>query len=630
MSTETAESAVEIPSAGRADTTTPAVPEASEGGRLTRWSNGFRSSRVLQIAALLIAVQMGFRAWVAFGGYFWQDDLVITGLAARHPLLSSDFLLYDQDGHFMPGGFLLTGILTRLAPLVWWPMALSLVILQALASLAVLRLLRLLFGTRPMLLAPLILYLFSPLSLTAFAWWIAAVNAVPLQAGLAWVVGDAILLWRTGRPRYAITGTAVFAASLVFFEKSLIIPLIAFAVVALMARSSGVTTPIILALKQGRWLWVGVAATVAVWAAVYVSVVGSPAVEAKDAGSVPQAVDLIGGGWLRGLLPALFGGPFSWADPGVFATPPTALVIASCVGVAAALAWTSRHRRGCGVIWWLFVAYLAINAAAMIVGRLIQTTPPQLSLSLRYYADTPLVLAIAVSLVLIAPAREDLAHSDVLTAQGRRVVALGAAVAYLAASSWSTATFMRVWTNGPTEAYLANAAESLRTVDAPLLDQGVPDTLLWPLMFPGNLASRVLAPIGGDDHFARATSDLRILDDAGKLAPAHVEELRTIEPGPLEHCGYGVSGGGTTLISLDGPLVPLEWTAKLNYIAGADGVLEVSLDDRPERVPVTKGINTVFLRVGGGGDTLRVRSQSKGLGVCIDSGSVGLVKPGIG
>src|SRR4051794_33014208 len=116
----------------------------------------------------------------------------------------------------MPGGFLLTGLLSRLAPLEWWPMAVAMVALQLLASLAVWRLLRILLGNRPIILAPLLLYLFSPLSLSAFAWWIAAVNALPLQAGLAWVVGDAILLWRTGRVRYAITGTAAFLLTLLF------------------------------------------------------------------------------------------------------------------------------------------------------------------------------------------------------------------------------------------------------------------------------------------------------------------------------------------------------------------------------------------------------------------------------
>ena len=62
----------------------------------------------------------------------------------------------------------------------WWACVASVVLLQALASLAVLRLLRELLGNRPVILLPLVLYLFSPLTLAWFVWWANALNAVPL------------------------------------------------------------------------------------------------------------------------------------------------------------------------------------------------------------------------------------------------------------------------------------------------------------------------------------------------------------------------------------------------------------------------------------------------------------------
>ena len=73
----------------------------------------------------------------------------------------------------MPGAFLVAGIITRLAPLVWfWP-AMSLVVLQLLASLALLRTLHVILGWRPVLLVPLTFALFTPLGVPGFAWWAA-------------------------------------------------------------------------------------------------------------------------------------------------------------------------------------------------------------------------------------------------------------------------------------------------------------------------------------------------------------------------------------------------------------------------------------------------------------------------
>ena len=63
----------------------------------------------------------------------------------------------------MPGAFLSSGGITRLAPLNWIGPALSLVALQLVASLALLRALHVILGWRPVLLIPLTFALFTPL-----------------------------------------------------------------------------------------------------------------------------------------------------------------------------------------------------------------------------------------------------------------------------------------------------------------------------------------------------------------------------------------------------------------------------------------------------------------------------------
>ena len=116
-----------------------------------------RPARVPPVAAAalgLIMVHLVVRAALAFGGYFYWDDLILVGRAGTQPLLSATYLFTDHDGHVMPAGFLLGGLITRMAPLVWfWP-ALSLMVMQALASLALLRVLHIILGWRPALLTP--------------------------------------------------------------------------------------------------------------------------------------------------------------------------------------------------------------------------------------------------------------------------------------------------------------------------------------------------------------------------------------------------------------------------------------------------------------------------------------------
>src|SRR5436305_12704291 len=193
-------------------------------------------NRVARAATALIAVQLVVRAVLAWQGYFYWDDLILTGRAGTQALLSPSFLFDDHDGHVMPAAFLVSGAITRISPLNWIGPAISLVVLQLLASLALLRALYVMLRWRPALLVALTFALFTPLGVPAFAWWAAALNSLPMLAALAWVLPDAILLVRTGSQRYAITGALAYFGGLLFFEKAAVIPFVAFAVTALLCH----------------------------------------------------------------------------------------------------------------------------------------------------------------------------------------------------------------------------------------------------------------------------------------------------------------------------------------------------------------------------------------------------------
>src|SRR5271156_4245820 len=224
-------------------------------------------------AAVLGAVQLLIRGVLAFRGYFYWDDLILVGRAGTHSLLSPSFLFDDHDGHVMPAAFLVAGAITRLVPLNWVGPAISLVVLQLLASLALLRSLYVILGWRPVLLVPLTFALFTPLGVPGFAWWAAALNSLPMLAALAWAGADAILLVRSGKQRYAATGVLAYFGGLLFFEKAAVIPFVAFAVAALLCHVQSDRSAIRTVWRAGGPLLGGALALGPGWIAVYAVVV---------------------------------------------------------------------------------------------------------------------------------------------------------------------------------------------------------------------------------------------------------------------------------------------------------------------------------------------------------------------
>lgn len=586
--------------------------------------------RGLLVAALvLVAAQSVLRGALALDGNLYWDDLILIGRSAALPLLSPEFLLYNHDGHLMPAAFLAAGVTTALAPLQWSAAAVTLIALQLVAALAVLRVLWLLLGPRPALLAVLSLYLFSPLTVPSFAWWAAGLNSLPLQAALAWVAGDAVLLARTGRRRHAVTGTLVTAVALAFFEKSVLVPFAAFAVLTLTMRVDGDATPVRSAWREGRRLWLTSAVVVAVWAPVYLTV--------ADTGihrpTASEAVAFAHHGTSLGVVPTLLGGPWRWErwPPGPpWADPPTGLVVAAWIVLAVAFVVTVRCKERTGWVWTSAVAYVAASEVAMILVRAGTGTTYELAQTLRYTSDSAVILTLGLALLARAPRRDD---TGVIGVFGRAitnpVVGTVIVAGLVTSSGWSAVTFSRSWQDNPGADYLTAATRSLADhQDVPLLDQPVSLMTLQPVAAPWNDAANVFAPLRDRPEFAAATSELRVLDESGRLVHATVEPIRWTVQGPEPGCGTRIGPAGGE-VPLTGPLMIWGWTAQLNYLASADGTVAVGLGaGRPVEVPVRQGLHTAYVRLHGTGSRLSVTPRTAELDLCVGAGAVGPVVPG--
>ncbi|MDT5162235.1 MAG: hypothetical protein QOC90_2545 [Mycobacterium sp.] len=583
---------------------------------------------VARTATALIAVQLVVRAVLAFRGYFYWDDLILTGRAGTQGLLSPAYLFDDHDGHVMPGAFLVAGGITRLAPLNWVGPAISLVVLQLLASLALLRALHVILGWRPVLLLPLTFALFTPLGVPAFAWWAAALNSLPMLAAMAWVCADAVLLVRTGNQRYAATGLLVYFGGLLFFEKAAAIPFVAFTIAALYAHvtSSGSVMEV---WRRGVRLWVSALAVTAAWIAVYLVVVD----QKRWSFDVSMTWDLLSRSVTHGIVPGLVGGPWDWqrwAPASPWGTPPAAVMVLGWVALAAVVAISFMRKERIGPVWLAAVGYAVACQIPIYLMRSSRFTALELAQTLRYLPDLVVVLALLLAVGLCAPNRDRSAWLD--SSRTRTVVTVCTTTAFVVSSLYSTATFLASWRDNPTRQYLQNAQAGLAAAhaasDAPLLDQEVDPLVLQRVASPEHFASHMFALLDDRPEFAGTTSELRMLDVNGHVVDAKVTWVRSIVPGPEPHCGYLVQPDFPVSMRLDGPLLPADWTAEINYLANSDGSMTMSLSEGTEtKVPVRPGLNRVFVRLSGAGDAIKVRANTAALSLCLAAGPVGFVAP---
>ena len=360
---------------------------------------------VAVVAGLLIALQLAVRAVLAFRGYFYWDDLILIGRAGTQNILSPSYLFDDHDGHVMPGAFLVAGVITRVAPLNWTGPALSLVVLQLLASLALLRALHVILGWRPVLLIPLTFALFTPLGVPGYAWWAAALNSLPMLAALAWVCADAILLVRTGNQRYAVTALLAYFGGLLFFEKAAVIPFVAFAITALLAYVTGGDSPLRTTWERGKRLWASSLALTVAWTGLYIVVVD----QQRWSSDLAMTWNLLRRSVTHGIVPGLVGGPWSWdrwAPASPWATPSPVVIALGWIALASVFTVSLIRKQRIVPVWVLAAGYAIACQVPVYLMRSSRFTALELAQTLRYFPDLVVVLALCAAVAFCAPNRD--------------------------------------------------------------------------------------------------------------------------------------------------------------------------------------------------------------------------------
>ncbi len=351
----------------------------------------------------------------------------------------------------------------------------------------------------------------------------------------------------------------------------------------------------------------------------------------------PVLADLLGAMVARSFLSGVWGGPWRWSrlnPPVGYADPPTwALVLAGALTALVVLhAFLVRTRTLRA--WALLAGYLAALVALVATTR-APVAGGAIGLELRYLTDVTCVLVLCLGLVFLpltgavessAPREEPL-----LTLRVRPVHAAGLVVAVCVCGLVSSASYARIWhSDNPGERYVHRfRADLLRAGPVDLADQVVPADVVPGFSYPANTTGRLVPLVDPRVRFPSVTSRLAVLAQDGGLHPALVDPFARSEPGPVDGCGWVLTGAGRD-IPLDRVTPGFAWWVRIGYLASARSPVTVRAGGRTVETEVRRGAHSLYWRSDRVFDTVRVGGLSEGTTVCVDTIEVGDVVPAEG
>jgi hypothetical protein len=592
-------------------------------------------SRVLQAAAALVVVQLGFRAWVMYGSWFTGDDFMFISRMVNGGLAVQD-VVQPHGGHVMPGGLYLSWLSDRIAPYDYTVNATMLLVLQAAADIGLVVLLVRLFGVRAGILPPLVLYLFCMTGTPVAIWWAAAVNAIPMQVALFWGMTAHVAYLRSRSWRHLAGSLLAIVFGLVFFEKTILV-LGAFGIVALAYFATGsLRDRVVTMWRRYRPALIAYVALGLAYLAAYTKL----ALNFSPAGAGSNDLgEVISNLVFQTYLPSLVGGPLRWAEIGGFSLPrPTDLMVLACVVVVGLVLREIHLRRTMSLRAWFLPGFFLLCDVPLVLAGRVSFVGLQISLDPRYQGELPAVTAIALACATMrirgsvegpsvrpdrtsAPSRRLLDHPQ-------RVAALTVVVALL--STVSSFQYAHRWMQHlDGKHYYAHLTHDLAAADepVPLIDHGVPGYILWELVYPANLLSRVLVSYADQTDYHRiATDDLNMVDSKGNVEPVVVPGVRANQPGPRPGCGYAVRTKATS-IPLDGPVAYGGWWVRIGYLSSGRSTVVVRAGVASYSTVVQPGVHALFFEGGPDFDSVELSGLAPGVTLCTDDVTVGRPQP---
>lgn len=590
---------------------------------------------VISVVGLLVRVWLGLQfTWLA-------DDW--TYVVRDNTLPLPRFLLESYNGHVGPGQFLLVWVVAKLAPLSFGAatavsalMGAGGVLLWGLAF-------RRIFGPRLLLLVPLALLAFSPLSLWAGLWWASAVQAGPLQISTAGMVLFAAR-WTGTRSRADLLGLlGAFVVGLLFWEKALLSVIPVLAVVWMM--TPGTTRR---RLRAGMPVLVLLAATSLAYLAAYVAILELyPGTwyaisEVDNDIGWDLAVD-VGRGALVAvrdvLAPGLVGGPWELVPFNLTVILPGSSLVAKLAAALLAAVVVARGtcRRHGVVPVLLMVLYVGIALALATWSTTSAVIGVDAMRNPRLVAD-PLVASVLALMLLVLRTSPEIAAGQqrdwrwVVPRVPRSLVAAGSAAVVVGLTVGVVAGVRGLWLEtrdrpemGWAEAFRSDIAAADATV---LLADGRPPNEVYSAAFWPEEAwlSKMLAGVPGA-RFSGSGPQLSMVAPDGRVVPAAVQRQVGTLQGPVPGCGYAVGPGQSIDLDLDADLYSWNWGVEASFVAGGSADLVLHVDGDDIAMQVAPGVSTLVAPVNSSVTDVRLTSSESSDTVCLVGLAFGAVTP---
>ncbi|QIK76295.1 hypothetical protein [Nocardioides piscis] len=580
---------------------------------------------------LLVLAHTAFRAWAMFGAWFQEDDFEFLR-DSRANGLTLDYVMEPHTGHLMPLGRLLAD-LSMAGGLFNWPATAAVTaMLQGVVGLAAFWMLRTLFGMRWGIVPPLMIFLFSAITMPASVWWAVALNQIPQQIGLLCAVACWVLAERTGRTRWVLLTLAAVVFALAADIRGLMIPPV-LAAISFGWFETGSAKQRLVSLVRRRWLIIIVAGAVGLGTIAYYALYIEQNRLDTDWGLLGPLTDtMLGTGFATGIT----GGPWDWyspTPPAAFADPPEWATRLSWLVIAGVVTHAFLTRRRTGRAWALLLFGLVTlllllwSSRAPFVGDIAGT-------EYRYLTEAAALAMLALGLAYLevdgAAGSSVPRESPMFTPRFPVQVPIAITTAIAMSGLWSATQFALVW-HGFTDPrdYVSRLSKEFATTGPlALADAGLPPTVVGPNLWSEQRVPRLVGLLSPDSVFPEASHDLAVIDDSGALTHAALEVATSSEPGPVDGCGWRIPEGEKT-IPLVRPTVDFDWWLRISYLAPKETPVVIEVEDGDAvRTTLRAGLHQLFVRADGQFDSVDLTSIDPSLIVCVDKIDVGTISPG--
>ncbi|HTA10550.1 MAG TPA: hypothetical protein VK836_18655, partial [Streptosporangiaceae bacterium] len=461
-----------------------------------------RTNPVIPAAVVLIVVQLCWKAYLLSRFYFRQDDFLLLDRAVAHGL-SLTYLFSFSGGHLRPGGLAVFWLITRMSPYDWLLASIVTITALAAAGVLMLRLLLILFGSRPAILIPLIIFLFTPLTLAGLSFWTTVTDWLPLQLTLLAATYSHVRYVRSGRVRHVVAAAGWLGAGLLFDVQGALVPLLLFALTSAYLVPGRWLAAARRTLRSFRWAWMIYGAVTAAYVILFLVKLQTSVQQPINPRQVSSVLSLAATMLRVGFIPAAAGGPWRWfvpgGDYGFAAEIPvlTQVTWVLAVLIVGASLWYRRH----ALRSWLILAgwLLLADFAPVAISRLTELPASLLGADTYYLADSAPVLAVCVGLAFWPVIGE---HDPYRARRPRSVplaiTAFALTGVFLVGSIWSGVTYLGSTSSARTRSYIDTARSALVSArpGTVILSAPVP----WYVMYAGfegsvTQTSRVLGPL---------------------------------------------------------------------------------------------------------------------------------------